>query len=178
MNVILLSPYPERIERALRDAGDHVAHTTTLPICLYTCLRHSGQFIVSYGYRHILKPPLIGAIPAINLHISFLPWNRGADPNFWSWHDGTPKGVTIHAIDEGIDTGPIYAQETTVFRGRTLAETYLELHEHICDLFARTWPSIRDGALAAKPQAGQGSYHRSADRPEVDWSMAVGDIAA
>ncbi|MCL0081308.1 hypothetical protein M1N64_03665 [Peptococcaceae bacterium] len=42
---------------------------------------------------------------AINLHISFLPWNRGADPNFWSFIENAPVGVSIHYLDEGIDTG-------------------------------------------------------------------------
>ena len=31
----------------------------------------------------------------INLHISFLPFNRGYYPNLWSHQEGTPSGVTI-----------------------------------------------------------------------------------
>lgn len=46
----------------------------------------------------------------MNLHISYLPWNKGADPNFWSCIDGTPAGVTLHHIDAGVDTGDIIAQ--------------------------------------------------------------------
>ena len=50
-------------------------------------------------------------IPIVNLHISYLPWNRGAHPNFWSFFDATPTGVSIHLIDKGIDTGPIIVQK-------------------------------------------------------------------
>ena len=65
------------------------------------------DFIVSYRYRHIISPEVINEIggKVINLHISLLPWNRGADPNFWSWLEDTPKGVTIHYVDKGINIG-------------------------------------------------------------------------
>ncbi|HUX61123.1 MAG TPA: formyltransferase family protein, partial [Ignavibacteriaceae bacterium] len=59
------------------------------------------DFIVSYGYRNIIGKPVLDKFQgrAINLHISYLPWNRGADPNLWSFFDNTPKGVTIHFLD-------------------------------------------------------------------------------
>ena len=63
------------------------------------------DWVISYGYKHILTKEHINLTknPILNLHISFLPWNKGADPNYWSWVDDTPKGVTIHAINEEID---------------------------------------------------------------------------
>ena len=75
------------------------------------------DWVISYGYRHILKKQHIKSAknPIINLHISFLPYNRGADPNYWSWVEDTPKGVTIHEIDEGIDTGDIIIQKQVNF---------------------------------------------------------------
>ena len=37
-------------------------------------------FLVSYGYRHILRKNVLDLFPdrAVNLHIAYLPWNRGA----------------------------------------------------------------------------------------------------
>src|SRR3990167_11096462 len=74
------------------------------------------DFLVSYGYRHILRENVLGMLPdrAVNLHIAFLPWNRGADPNFWSFAEHTPKGVTIHYLDKGVDTGDIIAQRSVM----------------------------------------------------------------
>lgn len=43
----------------------------------------------------------------INTHPSYLPYNRGKHPYYWSIVDGTPFGVTIHRVDDGIDTGAI-----------------------------------------------------------------------
>ena len=39
--------------------------------------------------------------------MSYLPFNRGAHSNFWSFIENTPAGVSIHKIDKGIDTGNI-----------------------------------------------------------------------
>ncbi len=74
-------------------------------------------------------------ISIINLHISFLPWNRGAHPNFWSFYDDTPKGVTIHLIDEGIDTGAIiYQKEITFDRNEKTFES--NSFNNICFFFS------------------------------------------
>ena len=48
----------------------------------------------------------------INLHIGYLPFNKGYYPNLWSHLEGTPCGVSIHKIDKGIDTGEILIQKT------------------------------------------------------------------
>ena len=39
--------------------------------------------------------------------MSFLPYNRGSHPNFWSFVENTPKGVSIHEVSNGIDDGDI-----------------------------------------------------------------------
>ena len=77
---------------------------------------------------------------AINLHISYLPFNRGAHPNFWSFVDNSPKGVTIHEIDEGLDTGPIIHQKKLSFNIKkkesdTFFKTYKILNNEIQKLF-------------------------------------------
>ena len=63
---------------------------------------------VSFGYRHILNADALQTTrrPVLNLHIAYLPWNRGAHPLFWAAYDGTPAGVTIHEIDSVWIRGP------------------------------------------------------------------------
>lgn len=60
-------------------------------------------------------PPDILAIPplgCLNVHPSLLPVNRGPEPLFWTFHEGTQRtGVTIHFMDDGMDSGAIVAQE-------------------------------------------------------------------
>jgi methionyl-tRNA formyltransferase len=101
----------------------------------------------------------------INLHVSLLPYNRGADPNAWSFLDDTPKGVTIHLIDAGIDTGPILLQQEVVFDEvhDTLAGSYATLHDRIRTLFCDNWAVIREGKIRAAAQTGAGTFHRTAE---------------
>jgi methionyl-tRNA formyltransferase len=117
--------------------------------------------IVSHGYRHILTPDVIAAAEvAVNVHIGYLPWNRGASPNLWSFVDGTPKGVTLHLMDAGIDTGPIIAQQQVPLSDlETLRSSYAKLQQAAFRLFVSTWPSIRERTFVAVPQPEGGSFH-------------------
>jgi len=65
---------------------------------------------VLFGYKLSSKVLTIPSKGCINLHPSYLPFNRGVYPNVWAIIDGTPAGVTLHYMDEGFDTGDIIAQ--------------------------------------------------------------------
>lgn len=145
----------------------------------------AADVLVSHGYRHILRQATLDRFEtAVNLHISFLPWNRGADPNFWSWLEDTPKGVTIHHIDAGVDTGDIIARREVAFDDRdwTLATSYALLQGAMLDLFRAVWPSVAAGTAPRVPQEPGGSFHRVADRAAYDlllpagWDTPVADV--
>ena len=72
-----------------------------------------ADLIISFGYKKLLKKEIISKLrrPAINLHMSLLAYNRGSHPNFWSFLNRTPKGITIHEVDCGADTGNIIFQK-------------------------------------------------------------------
>jgi methionyl-tRNA formyltransferase len=148
----------------LRSQGEEVI-VTTLPL---NDIPPPEYFIISYGYRHKIKKEVIDALPGriINLHISYLPWNRGADPNLWSWVYDTPKGVTIHYIDEGIDTGDIILRKIVRFpeHPRTLRTTYEKLHKEIQKLFKENWQNIKTGNCHRIKPRSHGSYHNSSDK--------------
>jgi methionyl-tRNA formyltransferase len=164
MRVLLLSPYPALIQAPIVAAGDELVVSNEPP----HAVDFNVDLIMSFGYRYIIKPPLLTGLACsiLNLHISYLPWNRGADPNFWSWFEDTPKGVSIHHIAAGIDTGDIVVQREVAFdqNTETLATSFEKLRLAGCALFAESWPAIRTGALPGKPQQGTGSYHRVKDR--------------
>ena len=138
------------------------------PITLPLVTRFNPDLVVSFGYRHIVKPEIIANLgnKILNLHISYLPWNRGADPNFWSWLENTPKGVTIHLMDAGLDTGAILFQKEVQFNdSETLASSYEILQSEIVGLFANNLEHILNLDFEPKPQEIQaGSYHKSADK--------------
>lgn len=127
---------------------------------------------VSAFFGYILPPRLLDLFPkgCINIHPSYLPFNRGAHPNVWSILDETPSGVTLHYMDAGIDTGDIIAQRqvpvTPVDTGETL---YRRLERECVRLFQETWPFIRAGKAPRRPQEhDKGTYHRVHDVQRID----------
>jgi methionyl-tRNA formyltransferase len=121
------------------------------------------ECIVSYNYRHIIRKDVLDAFQgiAINLHSSFLPWNRGAGPNLWSFVEDTKKGVTIHKIDAGVDTGDILLQRECRFdeKNETFVSTYNRLHHEMRALFFDNWETLKYDRLYPEKQSGKGSWH-------------------
>lgn len=172
MKVLFLGPNNSPIAQHLRKVGESV-HALEKPLPE----KVHADFIVSHGYRHIIPPHICKEYDgrAINCHISLLPWNRGADPNLWSWIDDTPKGVTIHYIDEGLDTGDIIAQFKFGFSGQyTLRTTYDVLQIELLNLFAKHWPDIKIGKCPRIKQQGPGSYHTSKDKEKYSHLLING----
>lgn len=160
MKILLLSPHIHLIEH-LMSYGDEVTQTIEP---LTGEIIQDKDFIISYGYRHKIEKPVLDKFQgrAINLHISYLPWNRGADPTFWEFAENTPKGVTIHFIEEGIDTGDIIAQRYLKYDiGDTFKTFYEKKQECIEDLFVKIWPYIREGKAKRYKQS---TYHNSKDK--------------
>lgn len=176
MNILLLGPLRPELQAFLASFGDRVA-VTEEPIAADSPELSETDFIVSYGYRHILKKELLDRFPrrAVNLHISLLPFNRGADPNLWSFLEDTPKGVSIHFLDPGVDTGDLLAQREVLFEpGHTLRTSYRMLSGTIEELFRQVWPALRAGTAHAVSQPPGGSVHRVKDRAAVEHLLTSG----
>ena len=141
------------------------------------------DLVISFGYRHILRQLVIDTAkrPVLNLHIAFLPWNRGAHPLFWAAYDGTPNGVTIHEIDAGIDTGPICFQRKVDidFTTETFAGGYKYLIDTIESVFKENIDAILSGRYESKAQQGNGSIKRVRDLPGgFKWSETIAPTIA
>lgn len=147
------------------------------------------DWCISYNYKYIVGKEILEFLKykVLNLHISYLPWNRGAHPNLWSFVENTPKGVSVHIMDEGIDTGDIVARKLVVFEDEniTLRESYEMLQEEVLDLFFSIWPQVVNGNFKGIPQSrlGQGTFHRVKDfvkikgllEPEL-WDLSVKEL--
>lgn len=176
MRVLLLGPERPEVEDSIVAAGDDVLRTEE-PIDADSSEVKWAEFLVSFGYRHIILGDVLGLFGerAVNLHISLLPWNRGADPNLWSYLEDSPKGVTIHVLDAGIDTGPIVVQrEVAGEPDDTLAISYERLIRTMTDLFVVVWPQLRTGEMGARPQGGPGTTHRAADKERYVGLLTAG----
>lgn len=184
MQILFLGPPHPELHHFLESCGDPLrvscsdrVITTQEKISSSSELLTNIDFIISYRYRYILKQDVLDQFlnRAINIHISWLPWNRGADPNLWSFLEDTPKGVTIHYIDSGIDTGKILVQQAVSFTNQdTLRTSYEKLTQAAEALFKANWLAIRDGTIQPFSQVGEGSYHRTRDRAPYEHLLTQG----
>ncbi len=139
--------------------------------------KNKYDYLISFGYRYIIGDEVLTCFKenAINLHISYLPWNRGSDPNFWSVLENTPKGVTIHQLESGIDKGKILYQKKVSFNNNdTLKTSYNKLMKQIVTLFKANWKNIKLKKVAMFEQEGPGTYHRSSDKKSYLHLLANG----
>ena len=138
------------------------------------------DWIISYRYRYILDCKILSNSknPIINLHISYLPYNRGAHPNYWSIKEKTPSGVSIHYLDKGIDTGPILVQERCYFKNsETLESSYFKLKNRIEELFYKNFEKIINGKITPIAQTHKGTYHSKSDLPKnISWQTLIKNI--
>lgn len=176
--ILLLSPNPGLLVPAVHQ--EEILTSMEVPAAW-----PDADWAISFGYRYLIGKPTIQKFRGqiINIHVGMLPWNRGADPNYWSFFDNTPKGITVHQVDSGLDTGPIYGQCDMRFNdGQTLKTSYEALQRAASLYFTSIWPDIRDGKLQPKDQPPGGTYRRSADKtPFMDhlplgWDTPVSTI--
>lgn len=119
--------------------------------------------VVAYG---ALVPRAALDIPAhgwVNLHFSLLPAWRGAAPvQHAVLHGDAVTGATTFGLEEGLDTGPVYAARPLPIGPTT---TSAQLHERLAALAAEMIPgvvqSIAAGMLAAVPQPEVGVTYAS-----------------
>ena len=135
--------------------------------------------VVGFGYKHILtrETLLTARSKPINLHISLLPFNRGYHPNFWAHFDGTPSGISIHYIDEGIDTGDIIFQKEVKFNSseKTFSQTWARLKFEIEELFMKHIKEIIDNEFSVIAQKEGGTFHLRSDLPKefLGWESEI-----
>lgn len=142
------------------------------------------RFAVSFNYRHIIPGSVIEALgcEVVNVHCSVLPWNRGAAPNFFSYYENTPKGVTVHRLTAGLDKGEILLQQVLdLGEDETFASSYAKLIDCATDLLKTHWDELSCGNIAAVAQPEGGSYHAVAkfealrERYPFEWTEHVRD---
>ena len=104
----------------------------------------------------------IARFACLNVHPSLLPANRGPEPLFWTFREGGAQtGVTIHLLDEGLDSGAIVAQEAMEIPDGI---GYSDLEEQIAQLggtllVQSVWHVYNQEAVLQKQDETKSSYH-------------------
>ncbi len=161
---------PVRAPARLRDAGAQAE---------FAALGAEAAVVVAYGL--ILPQPVLEA-PArgcFNIHASLLPRWRGAAPIQRAIMAGDAEtGVSIMAMEAGLDTGPVLLRAALPIGPQ---ETAGGLHDRLAALGARLIVETLAGldALVPEPQPEAGvTYAAKIDKAEarVDWTRPAVEI--
>jgi methionyl-tRNA formyltransferase len=157
--------WPARTPASFKDPAEQAA---------FAALDLDVAVVVAYGL--ILPPPVLASprLGCVNVHASRLPRWRGAAPIQRAILAGDVQtGVTIMAVDEGLDSGPMLLDEAVPIGAQETAGT---LHDKLAELGARlivtALEGLAAGTLSARPQPEDGvTYAAKLQRGEgrLDW---------
>jgi phosphoribosylglycinamide formyltransferase 1 len=108
------------------------------------------EWLVLAGYMRLIGPTLLEPYRwhIVNVHPSLLPRFPGKDAIGQTLRAGASEtGVTVHFVDEGIDTGPVIAQEPVPIQPGDTAET---LAERIHAVEHRLYPAVVASLMRAE----------------------------
>ena len=138
----------------ISSASEAVSKIKSLPKC---------DLGILVWWPRILSKEMLGLtrLGFINTHPSLLPFNRGKHYNFWALVEQSPFGVSLHFVDEGIDSGDIVAQKEILYDWTDTGGTlYLKAVEAMVELFIHEYPKIRELQLSKiKQDLTKGSMH-------------------
>ncbi len=172
-------PQPSPVQALAERRGLPVLTPATLktPEAGAAFAAHHADAAVVAAYGLILPKAVLAAprLGCFNVHASLLPRWRGAAPIQRAILAGdSATGVTIMAVEAGLDTGPMLLQESVPI---TPATTASDLHDRLADLGARLMTQalagIAAGTLHARPQPEAGvTYAHKLERDEgrLDWT--------
>jgi methionyl-tRNA formyltransferase len=110
--------------------------------------------VIAYG--RILPPAVLEAPRrgCVNLHASILPKYRGAAPITWCVvHGEAETGISLMQMDEGMDTGPVYAIHRLAIGAETTAdELGVALGALAADVVRADLARVVNGEVPATPQ--------------------------
>lgn len=141
------------------------------------------DFIFSFYYRQMLKPPLLALAShgAYNMHGSLLPKYRGRVPVNWAvLHGERETGATLHRMVEKPDAGEIVGQQAVpILPDDTAKEVFdkVTIAAEMC--LDGVLPALIAGMAQHRPMdLAQGSYF-SGRKPEdgrIDWTKPAHEI--
>ena len=141
-----------------------------------------SNFIILFGFREIIKENILDKIniPIFNIHQSYLPFNRGAHPIFWSFMENTSLGVTIHEICKEVDKDKIIFRkkikfEKKNFKKLTFKDIYKKIFFEAENLFIKNFSKLYFKKYKYIKINIKGSFHKKNQLPKwmVDWNMTV-----
>jgi methionyl-tRNA formyltransferase len=178
-----LSPSPVHAFAEARGLAVRTPATMRAPdeIAAFQALNLDIAVVVAFGQilpREVLEAPRLGAF---NLHASLLPRWRGAAPIQRAIMAGDKlTGVAVMRMTEGLDEGPVLAEERLRIDAVDTAGTLNDrLAAAGARLMATTLPAIVAGTATETPQPADGITYAKKIRPKearIDWRKPAAEV--
>lgn len=159
------------VKQAAEELGIPVAHQVD------AVLETDAELGVVVAFGKLIKPHVLDRLPMVNLHFSLLPRWRGAAPVERALLAGdATTGVCLMALDEGLDTGPVYTCEEIEIGPEETAD---ELRERLVVVGTRLLiERLTTGLGEPHDQEGEPTYAEKIASEElcIDWSKPAVEI--
>lgn len=134
---------------------------------IYTDDLGKADIVISVLYEHLFKPEYLLHRRVYNFHPGRLPYYRGAGAFSWEIINGEKtSAITLHEVDDGIDTGPIIAVAEFPI-GNTAEETHDRAETVFLEFFQSRFRPLLSGAAIPKPQSTSGHLYTRANLSEA-----------
>lgn len=150
-----------------------------------TVRAYNADLFVSMSFNQIFRSEIINLphYKTINCHAGKLPFYRGRNILNWALiNDEKEFGITVHYVDEGIDTGDIILQETYPVTDADNYGTLLErAYEGCADVLYRAVKMIQEGRVSVIRQkdidpVGMYCGMRMEGDEVIDWRQSSREI--
>src|SRR5262249_88595 len=138
--------------------------------------------VVISSYDRIVPPDLLRRCPFVNVHYAPLPQYRGRANVNWAIINGeSHTGITIHLVDQGLDSGNILYQALITIPP---ADTVPALYDHLNRLQREQLGAAvgrflaGDSGVAQDPESATYGCTRLPADGEIDWSQPTDRIDA
>ncbi len=166
---------PSPVKAAALELGLPVSHSVDDVLGAVT--EQGAELGVVVAFGQIVKPHVLDVLPMVNLHFSLLPRWRGAAPVERALLAGDDfTGVCVMALEEGLDTGGVYARRKVPIGPETTAA---ELRRELVTVGSALLVDTLAADLGEpEPQVGEVTYATkfTAADFEIDWNRPVVEI--
>ena len=151
------------------------------PECIRAVQALAPDVNLSIAYNQIFRAAMRGTAPYfLNVHAGKLPEYRGRNVINWALINGEREiGITVHLVDEGIDTGDIVLQRLLPIGWTdTYGDVLQRVVREIPGLVEESLDLIGRGRAAPRPQPREGTYFggRRPGDEWLDWSQTSLDL--
>lgn len=144
-------------------------------------VRFNPEFVFMMSYSPLIPKEYIDRYKFVNVHGALVPRYRGMHGGTWSIINGESEhGYTVHLIDEGIDSGPIFHQGRVVVGVNDNINKVRELITNLfCNEIMSVISSIYNNEVIPEPQNEEEAIYVCRRKPEdsiIDWNKNSKDI--